>query len=255
MLLVLIAAVLPAIVLIIHIYNRDKWQKEPPRQLFKAFVYGVGSAAIVLLLPSFGLITETPGTEISAQIGKAFRTAAIPEEMAKLFMLWLFLRKCREFDEHMDAVVYAVCVGMGFAATENILYLFSNLQNWVGTGIMRALVSVPAHFFFAIIMGYYYSLAHFRLGKSRIMDAVFTLLVPVLAHGIFDALLFISAMSPDIAGVLTLVFVIGFFFLRKFASSRVDRILETDRIYITRIEDYPIRHDHSEDVSSDNETV
>ena len=34
MLLVLIAAVLPAIVLIIHIYKRDKWQKEPPRQLF-----------------------------------------------------------------------------------------------------------------------------------------------------------------------------------------------------------------------------
>ena len=27
----------------------------------------------------------------------------------------------------------------------------------------------------------------------------------------------------------------GFFFLRKFASSRVDKILETDRIYITRL--------------------
>lgn len=238
MLLVLIAAVLPAIVLIIHIYNRDKWQKEPPRQLFKAFVYGVASAMIVLLLPAFGLVSEVPGTEISAQIGKAFRTAAIPEEMAKLFMLWLFLRKCKEFDEHMDAIVYAVCVGMGFAATENILYLFSNLQSWVSTGIMRALISVPAHFFFAIIMGYYYSLAHFRLGKSRIMDAIFTLLIPVIAHGIFDALLFISAMSQELAGVLTLVFIIGFFFLRKFASSRVDKILETDRIYITRVEDY-----------------
>ena len=33
MLLVLIAAVLPAIVLIIHIYKRDKWQKEPLRQM------------------------------------------------------------------------------------------------------------------------------------------------------------------------------------------------------------------------------
>ena len=233
MFIVFIAAILPAIVLII--YNRDKWQKEPPRQLFKAFVYGVASAMIVLLLPAFGLVAETPGTEISAQIGNAFRTAAIPEEMAKLFMLWLFLRRCKEFDEHMDAIVYAVCVGMGFAATENILYLFSNLQNWVSTGIMRALISVPAHFFFAIIMGYYYSLAHFRLGRAKAIDAVLALLLPVLAHGIFDALLFVSAMSKELAGILTLVFLVGFFFLRKYASALVDRILETDRIYITRL--------------------
>ena len=235
MFIVFIAAILPAIVLIVHIYNRDKWQKEPPKQLFKAFVYGVGSAMIVLLLPAFGLVSSTPGTDISAQIGNAFRTAAIPEEMAKLFMLWLFLRKCKEFDEHMDAVVYAVCVGMGFAATENILYLFSNLNHWLSTGIMRALISVPAHYFFAIIMGYYYSLAHFRIGKNRTVDALSALLVPVVAHGIFDALLFVSAMSESLAGILTLVFIIGFFFLRKYASSRVDRILESDRIYITRL--------------------
>ena len=250
MFIVFIAAILPAIVLIVHIYNRDKWQKEPPRQLFKAFVYGVGSAMIVLLLPAFGLVSATPGTSISAQIGNAFSTAAIPEEMAKLFMLWLFLRKCREFDEHMDAIVYAVCVGMGFAATENILYLFSNINNWLATGIMRALISVPAHFFFAIIMGYYYSLAHFRIGKNRILDAAFALLVPVIAHDIFDALLFVSAMSEELAGILTLVFIIGFFFLRKYASSRVDRILESDRVYITRVEDYQFHNEPTE-----NETV
>ena len=235
MFIVFFAAILPAIVLIVPIYNRDKWQKEPPRQLFKAFVYGVGSAMIVLLLPAFGLVSSTPGTDISAQIGNAFRTAAIPEEMAKLFMLWLFLRKCKEFDEHMDAVVYAVCVGMGFAATENILYLFSNLNHWLSTGIMRALISVPAHYFFAIIMGYYYSLAHFRIGKSKTIDALSALLIPIIAHGIFDALLFVSAMNESLAGVLTIVFIIGFFFLRKYASSRIDRILESDRIYITRI--------------------
>ena len=235
MFIVFFAAILPAIVLIVHIYNRDKWQKEPPRQLFKAFVYGVGSAMIVLLLPAFGLVSSTPGTDISAQIGNAFRTAAIPEEMAKLFMLWLFLRKCKEFDEHMDAVVYAVCVGMGFAATENILYLFSNLNHWLSTGIMRALISVPAHYFFAIIMGYYYSLAHFRIGKSKTIDALSALLIPIIAHGIFDALLFVSAMNESLAGVLTFVFIIGFFFLRKYASSKIDRILESDRIYITRI--------------------
>ena len=235
MFIVFIAAILPAIVLIVHIYNRDKWQKEPPRQLFKAFVYGVGSAMIVLLLPAFGMVATSPGTDISAQIGNAFSSAAVPEELAKLFMLWLFLRKCKEFDEHMDAIVYSVCVGMGFAATENILYLFSNIDHWVATGIMRALISVPAHYFFAILMGYYYSLAHFRIGKNKTVDAIFALLIPVIAHGIFDAMLFVAAMNEGMAGILTLVFLIGFFFLRKYASSRIDKIIESDRIYITRL--------------------
>ena len=235
MFIVFIAAILPAIVLIVHIYNRDKWQKEPPRQLFKAFVYGVGSAMIVLLLPAFGMVATSPGTDISAQIGNAFSSAAVPEELAKLFMLWLFLRKCKEFDEHMDAIVYSVCVGMGFAATENILYLFSNIDHWVATGIMRALISVPAHYFFAILMGYYYSLAHFRIGKNKTVDAIFALLIPVIAHGIFDALLFVAALNEGMAGILTLVFLIGFFFLRKYASSRIDKIIESDRIYITRL--------------------
>ena len=47
-------------------------------------------------------------------VGDAFLLAAIPEEVAKLFMLWLLLRKNPFFDEHFDGIVYAVCVGLGF---------------------------------------------------------------------------------------------------------------------------------------------
>ena len=52
-------------------------------------------------------------------VGDAFFLAAIPEEVAKLFMLWLLLRKNPFFDEHFDGIVYAVCVGLGFAGFEN----------------------------------------------------------------------------------------------------------------------------------------
>lgn len=38
-------------------------------------------------------------------------------------MLWLLLRNNPYFDEHFDGIVYAVCIGMGFAAIENVLYL------------------------------------------------------------------------------------------------------------------------------------
>ena len=41
----------------------------------------------------------------------AFLLAAIPEELAKLIMLWLLLRKNPHFDEKFDGIVYAVCIG------------------------------------------------------------------------------------------------------------------------------------------------
>lgn len=225
---IIFAAVLPAAVLMYYIWKKDKYQQEPPRQMLKGFLYGVGSALLVLILPAFGLVDEISTTSISAQIGSAFRSAAIPEETAKLLMLWLLLRRNPYFDEHMDGIVYAVCVGMGFAATENILYLFSYMDSWMSVGIMRALISVPGHFFFAVIMGYYYSLAHFRTGKNRTRDTVFCLLMPVLAHGVFDAILFVANMSEALSLVLTLLFILAFNYMRKFAQSRISLLLQRD---------------------------
>ena len=91
---------------------------------------------------------------------QAFVVAALPEESFKLLALWLVLRKNPFFDEHFDGIVYAVCVELGFAAVENIFYVFSE-EEWVTVAISRALLAVPGHYAFAILMGYYYSVYHF----------------------------------------------------------------------------------------------
>ena len=158
MLHVIALAVLPALILIYYTYQQDKLQREPVKNLVKAFFYGWMSvfASFLISMPSMwmGLFPQ----EIKS-MGDAFRMAffgaAIPEESAKLFLLWLFLRKCKDFDERMDGIVYAVCVGMGFAAFENIEYLLAAGSDWVTTGIGRSLTAIPGHFAFAVIMGYY----------------------------------------------------------------------------------------------------
>ena len=53
----------------------------------------------------------------------------IPEEIAKLFMLWLLLRKNSYFDEHLDGIVYAVCISLDFAGIENVSYMLSDMDN------------------------------------------------------------------------------------------------------------------------------
>ena len=171
--LVILAAIAPVAVVIWYIYRKDRKQPEPTKLLIKAFIYGILSALLTLMIViPFEAIAEFSNDEISTignAIFNAFFMAAIPEELAKLVMLWLLLRNNPYFDEHFDGIVYAVCIGMGFAAIENVLYLFDNYKSWISVGIARALFAVPGHFLDAVIMGFYYSLWHFR-NRAQLAD-------------------------------------------------------------------------------------
>ncbi len=230
MLRVIILAVLPAFILIYYTYQQDKLQREPVKNLVRAFFFGWGSvlASLFISIPSLrmGLYPD----EIHS-IADAFRTAffgaAIPEETAKLLLLWLFLRKCRDFDERMDGIVYAVCVGMGFAAFENIEYLFAAGSNWVTTGIGRSLTAIPGHFAFAVIMGYYYSLNHFDSYRAPYAK-IKMWLYPVLAHGIYDTVAMSTEVSPEISGAVTIAILLGCFWGLKWAQRRMKDHLLAD---------------------------
>ena len=144
------AAILPAILLMAFMLWRDKQQPEPIPWLLKGFLYGIASAfiasAAATLLMAIGVVPSAYSNALGATF-YAFTVAAIPEEAAKLLMLWLLLRRNPYFDEHLDGIVYAVCIGLGFAAIENIMYLFNAGEDWAGVAIARGLLSVPGHFF------------------------------------------------------------------------------------------------------------
>ena len=206
---VTLAALLPAAILLWFIYRKDPI-KEPVPQLLKGFGYGLISAGIAIVLESalvaIGLVNGEPDNVFSA-VNMAFLGAALPEELAKLLMLWLLLRRNRYFDEYFDGVVYAASIGLGFAAIENVAYLFSNLDDWQGVAVMRGLFSVPGHFAFAVLMGYCYSLVHLG-GRHTRRDRILVLAAPVLAHGTYDALLFAATINNVLAAVLTIAFLL-----------------------------------------------
>ncbi len=230
MLHVIALAVLPAFILIYYTFQQDKLQREPVKNLVKAFFYGCGSvfASLLISVPLMNMGAFTP--EINSFWGAvrtAFLGAAVPEETAKLFMLWLFLRKCRDFDERMDGIVYAVCVGMGFAAFENIEYLFAAGSNWVTTGIGRSVTAIPGHFGFAVLMGYYYSLNHFD--RYRAPGAAIKMwLYPVLAHGIYDTIAMQGAVTPELSGVISIAILLFCFWGLKKARVHMSSHLLAD---------------------------
>ena len=229
----ILSALIPAIVLLIYIYWRDRHSPEPTRELVKATLLGVLSIILSLCmslpLMAIGAIPKDVQHFLDA-MNHAFLGAAIPEELAKLFVLWLFLRKNIHFDERMDGIVYAVCVSLGFAAFENILYLFSDTESFLSIGVVRAIFAVPGHFCFGILMGYYYSIAKFY-PKSSIKNKILVLLAPIIAHGLYDSILFVMNVTPIISGLLLIVFLVFCHKMWKYSSQRIEKHLRRDQIH------------------------
>ena len=229
---ILIAALAPVAMLLYYIYRKDEFQKEPVKEVLKAFGLGVASIFLSLMISGpFGAIGLYPAEQVTLWDGIAisFFGAAIPEEIAKFLLFWLFVRRNKYFDEHMDGIVYAAAVSLGFAGLENVMYLFS-AEDWVSTGIVRALFSVPAHFFFGILMGYYYSLVRFDPVTPSI-NRFWVLGAPIIAHGIFDSILFSAGVLPEgLALVIMIVFIWFCNSLRKQASRRIRAHLVKDGV-------------------------
>lgn len=224
----LAAALLPALLLWMYIWRQDP-QPEPTNWLVKAALYGVAISVPVATL-EMGIervIFAGEPTTLFGTTVQAFFVAALPEESFKLLALWLILRNNPFFDEHFDGIVYAVCVGLGFAAIENVCYIFSEQQNWLSVAFTRALLAVPGHYAFAVLMGYYYSVYHFVDRSPR--TAACILLVSVLAHGIYDAIALSGRVNAVVGGISIFVLIYFCIKMHKFARTKIMAQIEADK--------------------------
>lgn len=225
--LMLAAAILPPILLWFYIWKKDT-KKEPVSWLLKATLWGVAiSIPVAFFEQALEFLLFGKGgkpTSILGTTALAFVVAALTEETFKLLALWFVLRRNPYFDEHFDGIVYAVCIGLGFAAIENIDYVFGE-NGGIATAVIRALLAVPGHYAFAILMGYYYSLYHFVDRSPKV--AVSILLVPVLAHGVYDSFAMSGMVNPMIGGIS--FFLLIFFCIKMHKFSKKKMMAQIDR--------------------------
>lgn len=224
------AALLPVVLLLYYVWWKDP-QKEPGEALWAAFRCGVFICIPAALLEFgiesvlFGNVFD-PSTAIGATV-RAFFVAALPEEGLKLLGLWFVLRNNKYFDEHVDGIVYAVCVSLGFAAFENITYVVNQPQ-WLQIALSRAFLSVPGHYAFGVLMGYYYSIYHFV--DHSFSTYLRILFVPVLAHGIYDAILMVASVSDPTISIICFIVLIYFCIkLHRLAFKRLEILIKKDK--------------------------
>lgn len=221
-------ALLPAVVLVVYICRKDRTDKEPPALLAKLLGFGALSClpAIVVELILSAIIERLNVRNVYlGYFLEAFVVAGLTEETCK----FLFLRttwRSPAFDFQFDAIVYAVMVALGFAAFENVKYVYSY---GFATGLVRAVTAVPGHAIFGVFMGYFYGYAKLSDYWGREDDCraylALSVVVPVLMHGCYDFLAF--AQESD--GRFTLLFYAYLIALYVFGILRVNRSARADR--------------------------
>ncbi|WKD84859.1 Protease PrsW [Polaribacter huanghezhanensis] len=120
-------ALAPAIVIMMYIYMKDKYEREPIKFVLKNFGLGASASIIITLIIGFILKLIFPTADplsVAQQFFKAFVVVALVEEFSKYIIVRYYAQRNKEFDEPFDGIVYAVMVSMGFAAIENIMYVF-----------------------------------------------------------------------------------------------------------------------------------
>ena len=175
----------PVIIILVYVYIRDKYEREPLGLLLKVLLAGALTTIPILLVETWLSKFMVYFSGLQAAAYNAFVVAAFTEEFFKFAALYYIIWRHKEFDEKYDGIVYAVFVSLGFALVENIMYVF---QYGHEVAYARALTAVPVHAILGITMGYYFSLAKFYK-KRRIVNFITALLMPILLHGIYDFIL------------------------------------------------------------------
>jgi len=230
----LLIAILPVILLGIFIYKKDK-NGEPKKLLAKLFIGGILSCFLTLLISSFMealFPIFAADTENLTFLGLAiyvFIGIALVEEFSKFVFAYFISNNENSFDEIYDAIVYCVFVSLGFAAFENILYVY---ENGFGTGVLRALTAVPGHACDGVFMGYYLGLAKIasvnKNIKLRNKNLLLSLIVPTLLHGIYDFCLFTGEV------IFFLIFIVFVILLYVHSVKKINKLSAINNKFIKK---------------------
>ena len=185
------------------LYWTDRYEREPKILLGVVFFWGVaiaaGGAYIVNSVLGIGVYLFT-NSEVATDFTTATLIAPIVEESLKgLAVLIVFLVFRKEFDSILDGIVYAGIVALGFAATENTIYIYRGFQDnsWEGLWFLvfvRVILVGWQHPFYTAFTGI--GLAITRLRRSGCIKY----LAPIIG---FSLAIFTHAFHNGLASTLS----------------------------------------------------
>ena len=182
---------LPSLVWLLFYLPQDV-HPEPKRLVLRVFLWGMLAALPAILLESGAkTLMEIFSPSLILEISYWFLSVALIEELLKYLVVRGEILKNPEFDEPVDAMLYMIIAGLGFAASENILIFLSQVLPSFNLGSVFALLFfrfLSATFLHALAsgtVGYFLALSFFAKKKKPSL-LVLGLGIAALLHGFYD---------------------------------------------------------------------
>lgn len=204
-LLLLAAAIAPVALMLHFVYVRDKYEREPLQRVL--LVYFIGCFSVIPAAIFESLFMENKAWGLWGVAFTTFCVVAFSEELVKYWTLRLAAVPHPSFNEIYDGIIYSVAASLGFATVENVMYVFfSGGEGW-SVALMRAMLSVPGHALWGVVMGYFVGRAKFEANPARQRMLVWTGVGgAIFWHGLYD---FFAFGVDVVQNTAALLFVVG----------------------------------------------
>lgn len=195
-----LVSLLAALAWMVFFYRYDRGAPEPPARVGLAALFGALSVLPAAAWEAWAG-ARFPGTSLAGQLVSAFFVVGLGEEAFKFGAAYLAAYRFGRRLVHLpiDAVIYAIAAGLGFAALENVAYAQA-----FGLAVLplRAVVGFAVHASFAGISGYMAGLGIARAGAWG-WHAARGVAAAGFLHGLYDFAIISRWLSPG--GVLAAV--------------------------------------------------
>src|SRR3989344_6180533 len=201
LILYVIFGILPSIIWLLYYLKKDL-HPEPKKMTLKVFLFGalstipvffieVGLAKLLEKLQYVSFFTEYP---LVVDVLKWFIVIALTEELLKYLVVKLAVFSSYELDEPLDIMLYMVVGALGFAALENILYLFSPidglsfqavLQTTAMVSFVRFIGATFLHTLCSALLGYFLVLSFIHI-KRKTLFTITGIMLAVGMHGLYN---------------------------------------------------------------------
>lgn len=175
---------IPAFAWLVFWLGADRKNPEPRRLIAAAFFAGMLAVPVAITLESIVDLF------VHNDFAKTFAWSLV-EEVVKYGLALIVVLRNKEFDEAIDALVYMICVALGFAAFENTLYALGPLIsgehiNAVTITNMRFIGATLLHTVSSASVGVAMALTFYKSKAMRARAIVIGLAVATSLHTLFN---------------------------------------------------------------------
>jgi len=226
--------ILPSLIWLCYYLTKDL-HPEPKRMILRIFFWGAlitvpvffVQIGLAYLLAQINITAETSGVVYG--IVYWFLIIAFSEEFFKYLVVKMKVVNSPHLDEPVDVMIYMVVAALGFAAIENVLYLFAPvgqmsfnqlLDRTMIIDLVRFIGATFLHTLCSGVIGYSLAMSFCETKRKHIYVAL-GIIVAVGLHGLYDFSImtldgYIKFAIPVII-IITLAFLVfsGFEKLKK----------------------------------------